>query len=54
MPRMIFPVPPQIPTPRNRRHRRAVARLDRIVYGIIEHRRANGGDRGDGVGPDYA
>lgn len=47
----LVPVPPAIPTPRNRRARGLVARLDAIVYRIIEARRKSdsGGvsDRGD-------
>src|SRR5262245_4407729 len=35
------------PTPRNVRTRRAIARLDRIIYRIIQARRASGGDTGD-------
>jgi cytochrome P450 len=37
----------RLPLPRTRRFRAALARLDRIVYGIIETRRREGGDRGD-------
>jgi cytochrome P450 len=40
-------LPRFIPTPARRRSRRAVARLDEIVYGIIAARRASGEDRGD-------
>lgn len=43
----LFPVPPAIPTPTNLRLRRAVARLDRVLYGIIHDRRQKPGDRGD-------
>lgn len=43
----LVPVPPFVPTPTNLRNRRAVARLDAIVYRIIRERRAQGGDRGD-------
>lgn len=44
------PVPPQIPTPGNLRSRKLVARLDSIVYRIIEARRRTGEDRGDVLG----
>jgi cytochrome P450 len=37
----------RLPLPRMRRFWAALARLDRIVYGIIETRRREGGDRGD-------
>lgn len=40
-------LPMFIPTPTNLRLRRAKARLDRIVYGMIAARRASGEDRGD-------
>ena len=43
----VVPVPPMIPTPSNLRYRRAVARLDEVVYRIIRERRAEGRDRGD-------
>jgi cytochrome P450 len=43
----LFRVPRFVPTPARRRSRRAVARLDEIVYGIIAARRASGEDRGD-------
>lgn len=43
----LVPVPPQIPTPGNLRYRRAVRRLDDVIYRIIRERRAEGGDRGD-------
>ncbi len=39
-------VPDWIPTPANRRYRRAVNRMDRLVYRIIEEHR-DGRDRGD-------
>jgi cytochrome P450 len=38
---------PRVPTPRNLRHRRALAEVDRAVYGIIAARR-----RGDTAGDD--
>jgi cytochrome P450 len=37
----------RLPLPRMRRFRAALTRLDRIVYGIIDARRREGGDRGD-------
>ena len=43
----LFELPAFVPTPARRRSRAAVARLDRIVYGIIAARRASGEDRGD-------
>jgi cytochrome P450 len=43
----MLPMPPVVPTPQNLKYRRAVARLDEIVYRIIRDRRAEGGDRGD-------
>jgi cytochrome P450 len=43
----VFPIPPKIPTPLNLKYRRAIKRLDAVVYGIIDRRRAEGGDRGD-------
>jgi cytochrome P450 len=44
----MVPVPPFVPTPKNLRLKRAVARLDAILYRIIRARRAAGdGDRGD-------
>jgi cytochrome P450 len=43
----LFELPKFVPTPARRRARRAVERLDRIVYGIIAARRASGEDRGD-------
>ncbi|APR81415.1 cytochrome P450 [Minicystis rosea] len=45
--RAIIPIPPSWPTPGNRRGHRAIARLDRTVYRLIEERRREGGDRGD-------
>ncbi|HEX5506406.1 MAG TPA: cytochrome P450 [Thermomicrobiales bacterium] len=42
-----FLLPAWLPTPGNRRNRRAIARLDAIIYGIIARRRAAGEDRGD-------
>jgi cytochrome P450 len=43
----VVPVPPVIPTPKNLRYRRAVERLDEVIYRVIRERRAQGGDRGD-------
>lgn len=43
----LVPLPPVVPTPTNLRNRKAVARLDAILYRIIQERRAQGGDRGD-------
>jgi cytochrome P450 len=40
-------VPPGWPTPGRLRLRRAVAQLDRIVFGIIAQRRASSGERAD-------
>jgi cytochrome P450 len=46
----VIPTPPSVPTPGNLRLRRAVQRLDEIVYGMIRERRASGVDRGDMLG----
>lgn len=43
----ILRIPESIPTPANLQVRRGVARLDKILYGLIEQRRAGGGDPGD-------
>ncbi len=43
----LFPLPPAIPSPSNLRSRRAVARLDEVVYRIIRERRGKHEDRGD-------
>jgi cytochrome P450 len=40
-------VPTFVPTPGNLRLRRAVRRLDDVIYGFIRQRRAGGADRGD-------
>jgi len=45
--RAALPIPPTWPTPQNRRGLRAVARLDKTVYGLIAERRRTGEDRGD-------
>ncbi len=43
----LLPMPPMVPTPQNLRYRRAVARLDDVVFRIVRERRGEGGDRGD-------
>jgi cytochrome P450 len=43
----LVPVPPWMPTPTNLRLRRAVRRLDAIIYRLIAERRSGGADRGD-------
>jgi cytochrome P450 len=43
----VVPMPPFLPTPRNRRYLRAVARLDETIFRIIRERRASGEDKGD-------
>jgi len=43
----LLPIPLFIPTPRNLRLRRAVRRLDDILFGFIRQRRASGVDKGD-------
>jgi cytochrome P450 len=40
-------LPESVPTPANVRYRRAVRRLDGIIYSIIEERRRSGADTGD-------
>ena len=40
-------LPESVPTPANLRYRRAVRRLDGIIYSIIEERRRSGEDTGD-------
>jgi len=42
-----FKIPESIPIPGNLRYRRAVRRLNELVYGIIKERRGDHGDRGD-------
>jgi cytochrome P450 len=42
-----LPLPPKVPTPRNLRLRRAVRRLDRIVYRMIDERRSSRAERAD-------
>ena len=44
---VFFQVPEKVPTPGNLRFRRAVRRLDNLIYGIINDRRASGEDAGD-------
>lgn len=46
----LVPMPPVVPTPGNMRMRKAVKRLDEIVYRLIRERRASGTDRGDLLG----
>jgi cytochrome P450 len=43
----VVPVPPQVPTPGNLRALRFKARLDEVVYRLIEQRRRSPADRGD-------
>jgi cytochrome P450 len=43
----LVPVPVWMPTPTNLRLRRAVRRLDAIIYRLIAERRSGGADRGD-------
>ena len=45
--RVFFFARPILPTPENRRMRRELAALDRVVMGMIADRRARPGDRGD-------
>ena len=45
--RAVIPLPPTWPTPGNRRGMRAVARLDKIIYGLIEERRRSAESRND-------
>lgn len=37
----------QLPTPANRRHKRALAFLDEFIYGLISSKRRSGEDKGD-------
>jgi cytochrome P450 len=46
----LVPLPPAVPTRGNLRLRRAVRRLDDVVYRMIRERRASGVDRGDLLG----
>lgn len=43
----VVPIPPRVPTPRNIMGLRLVAKLDEVVYRIIEARRRDPVDRGD-------
>ena len=44
---VFFQVPKKVPTTGNLRFRRAIRRLDTLIYGIIHDRRASGEDAGD-------
>lgn len=44
--KLFFPVLMKVPTPRNFRFRRAISRLDNVIYSVIAQRRSNG------TGPD--
>lgn len=49
-PQMIFPCSEyldNLPLPANRRFQKARSKLDKIIYGLIEKRRANPGDKSD-------
>ena len=43
----VFKLPLWIPTPKNRRFLKAMSKLDKIVYGIIQQRRASDNSPGD-------
>lgn len=43
----IVPIPPQVPTPGNRRAKRSIERLDRTVMRLVEQRRQSGETRAD-------
>jgi cytochrome P450 len=43
----LLPLPASVPTPGNLRLRRAVRKLDEVIYGFIRQRRAGGEERGD-------
>jgi cytochrome P450 len=43
----LVPIPPQVPSPGNRRARRAVGRLDRVVFGLIDERRKGAHEKED-------
>lgn len=42
-----FPIPDSLPTPGNLRYRKAVRRLDQLIYSIIQQRRTRNLDGGD-------
>lgn len=44
---IFFPFVAALPTPRRRRYDRAIATLDRIIYGMIDERRRRGGEGDD-------
>lgn len=46
----LWPVPEWVPTPTHLRYRRAVALMDRLVYGILDAREASGEARRDLLG----
>jgi len=43
----LVPMPPGLPTPSNLRNRKAIARLDEVIYRLIRERRAQDRDHGD-------
>lgn len=43
----IIPFPQQFPTPSNLRYRKAIKKLDKYIYRIINERRSSGENRGD-------
>ena len=43
----VLPIPPQVPTPGNRRAKRSVERLDRTIMRLVEERRRSGETRKD-------
>lgn len=43
----LVPIPPNVPTPRNRKIRSAVDKLDAVIFRLVAQRRQEGGDRGD-------
>jgi len=43
----VVPVPPQVPTPKTIRYKRAVARLDETIFRMIRERRQSGVDKSD-------
>ena len=42
-----FRIREQLPLPSTRRYRRAIGRIDEIIYRLIRERRASGHDPGD-------